>query len=76
MTRLKLDTPFSVGVRSRISRANYGAVCEELWDDALHSPEDKTFNPILQRDVSSGVMKWHVVQVRQRANISIGFITC
>lgn len=70
MTKLKLDTPFSVGVRSRISRASFGAICEEEWDDDRHYPEDKIFDPILQRDVAIRIMKWHVLLVR-RTRISM-----
>lgn len=62
--KLKIDTPFSVDVGSRISRANYGVMCEELFDDNLHPLEDKVFDNVLQKPVAIRVMKWHVVQVR------------
>lgn len=64
LSKLKIDTPFSVDIGSRISRASYGAVCEELFDDDLHPLEDKVFDNILQKPVAIRVMKWHVVQVR------------
>lgn len=65
MTKLKLDTPFSVEVGSRIARASHGVICEEIWDDNVHFyPQDKTFDPILRKDVSIKVMKWHIDQVR------------
>lgn len=63
MTKLKLDTPFSVSVGSRISRASYGVVCEEEWDDDIHQAEDKLFDEVLQKDVCMRVMKWHVKKV-------------
>ncbi|KAK7721306.1 hypothetical protein SLS64_001602 [Diaporthe eres] len=62
MTKMKLDTSFSVSVRSRISRASFGVVCEEEWDDDLHHAEDKMFDTVLQKDVCIRVMKWHVKQ--------------
>lgn len=67
MTKLKIDTPFSVGVGSRISRASYGVVCEEEWDDDLHHAQDKMFDAVLQKDVCIRVMKWHIKQVRLAA---------
>lgn len=70
MTKMKLDTPFSVSVRSRISRASFGVVCEEDWDDDRHYLEDKMFDAILQKDVAIRVMKWHVLLV-SRTNIRI-----
>lgn len=64
MTKLKMKTPFSVDVGSRIARASYGAVCEELFDGNVHQATEKVFNPKLQKDVVPRVMKWHVVAVR------------
>lgn len=64
LTKLKIDTPFSVEVGSRIARASYGAICEEIWDEDVHYPQNKSFDGILRKDVSINVMKWLVVQVR------------
>lgn len=63
MTKKKISIPLKVAVSSRISRESCGVACEELWDKNVHHPEDKKFDPILQEDVSKGVMKWHVRQV-------------
>lgn len=78
MTGLKIDTPFSVAVRSRVSRANWGSVAEELFDDNVHHQEHKMFDPKLQMDVCGWIMKWHLVQVRSKS-ISMNirhFLTC
>lgn len=61
---LKMKTPFSVDVGSRIARASYGVVCEEEFDGDVHQAKDKVFNPVLQKDVVPMVMKWHVCSVR------------
>lgn len=63
MAKLKIKTPFSVAVSARISRWNVGVICQEIWDKGKHDSVDKLFDHILQKNVATKVMKWHLMQV-------------
>lgn len=63
MTLEKMDSQFSVEVRSRICRASYGIICQEKWDENKHLPEDKFWDDDQQGFKARNQMKWLVKEV-------------
>lgn len=61
-----MNSQFSVGVRSRISRASYGVVCQEDFDDSKHLAEDKFWDDEQQSWKAKNQMKWLVRKVSTR----------
>ncbi|KAF3767181.1 hypothetical protein M406DRAFT_39804 [Cryphonectria parasitica EP155] len=57
MTAEKIDPQFTVQIRSRISRASYGIVCQEDWDEEEHRPEDKIWDDEQQKYRATMQMK-------------------
>lgn len=53
----------AVSVRSRISRASYGILCQEKWDEKKHRKEDKSWDEDELVWKAKNQMKWLVEKV-------------
>lgn len=60
----KIPSRFSVEVASRISRASYGIVCLEAWDEEKHREEDKFYDTQWRAEKAKKQIKWLIKEVR------------
>lgn len=67
LTVEKVPSHFSVEVASRISRASYGVMCMEKWDEQKHQghPEDRIFDNQHRMWKANNQMKWLIREVRK-----------
>lgn len=59
----KLAPHIAVEVRSRISRASYGIICQEDFDETKHLEEDKIWDSSQQCSKAVNQMKWLIRRV-------------
>lgn len=70
LTQQKIESPLVSQVRSRVSRASYGVVCQEKWNHAKHDDEDYILNDDTGERKAVRQMKWIVRLVRSKAPLT------